>query len=125
MAKNINYTCFTSSTYSLASRSGLTEIQGADLKNQGKDLKWETVSVMSTKRRRDRIRTDLCHTVVNSQIEGMSGRYTLHWDGKHLKKLTHTGLPEERVAVLLVGATDKILLGVPKIDNVCIKFNFD
>ena len=121
MAKNINYTCFTSSTYSLASRSGLTEIQGADLKNQGKDLRWETVSVMSTKRRRDRIRTDLCHTVVNCQIEGMSGRYTLHWDGKHLKKLTHTGLPEERVAVLLVGATD----GVPKIDNVCIKFNFD
>ena len=45
--------------------------------------------------------------------------------GKHLKKLTHTGLPEERVAVLLVGATDEILLGVPKIDNVCIKFNLD
>ena len=63
---------------------------------------------MSTNRRRDRIRTDLCHTVVNFQIEGMSGRYTLHWDKNNLKKVTHTGLSVERVAVLLVGATDEL-----------------
>ena len=88
------------------------------LKNQGKDLHCETVSVMSSKRARDNIRTDIGKRVLDAQLQSMSGRYTLHWDGKHLKQLTHTGLPEERVAVLLVGASHEILLGVPKIDNV-------
>ena len=54
----------------------------------------------------------------------MQGRYT--WDGtqgpgmEHKKRLTNTGLPEEPVGVLVVGASGEILLGDPEIDNVCI-----
>ena len=59
-------------------------------------------------------------SVLSNQIRNMSGCYTLHWDGKHLKNLTHTGLPEERVAVLLCRDNEEILLGVPKITNVNI-----
>ena len=31
----------------------------------------------------------------------ISGACTLHWDGKVLKSLTHTGSPEDRIAILL------------------------
>ena len=47
--------------------------------------------------------------VLSTQISNMSGCYTLHWDGMNL---THTGLQEERVAVLLCRDNEEILLAV-------------
>jgi len=75
---------------------------------------------MSTKRVRDNVRIETGRRVLSNQIKNMSGCYTLHWDGKHLKNLTHTGVAEERVAVLLCRDDEEILLGVPKITDVNI-----
>ena len=59
-------------------------------------------------------------SVLSNQISNMSGCNTLHWDGKHLKNLTHTGVAEERVAVLLCRDNEEILQGETKITNVNI-----
>lgn len=99
------------------SHRGLTEIVSAVSKAQGKGLGECTVSVMSTKRRRDQVRTEVGSAVLQKNITSMTGSYTLHWDGKLLKTLTHVGSAEERTAILLVGGTDEILLGIPKIEN--------
>ena len=98
----------------------LTEVQGVALKVNGKDLKNESVSCMTTKRTRDAMRGEASRGVFTKQYDKVSGKFTLHWDGKHLKHLTHTSLPEERVAILVVGDGEEILLGIPKVCDVSI-----
>jgi len=122
MHKNIlsDDVCLTADKYKLSHR-GLVELTGAVLKAQGSNLDTVSLSVMGSTRNRNKTRKNASTKIMSSQLSKLhlSGNvYALHWDGKLLKGLTHTLTPEERLAVLLVGSGEEILLGIYPVEKV-------
>ena len=55
---------------------------------------------------------------MSEALSRSSAYYSLHWDAKCFKALTHCTEKQERVAVILTSADgDEILLGVVKVEN--------
>ena len=79
---------------------------------KGEDLDDCILSTNSVKRKRDEVRTDAAKRIIQANIAKISKPCTLHWDGKFLKSLTHTGESVERVAILIQQGDDEILLGI-------------
>ena len=73
------------------------------------------VSVNTVRRERSKQNSLLAERVVNDALSRPSAYFTLHWDAKCFKALTHCGEKQERVAVILRSSTgEEILLGMSK-----------
>ena len=79
---------------------------------KGEDLDDCILSKDSVKRKRDEVRGDAAKRILQANIAKISNPCTLHWDGKFLKSLTHTGDSVERVAILIQQGDDEVLLGI-------------
>ena len=88
--------------YKISNRA-LTEMAAAFSKSHGRDLAQCKLSVNSTGRRRRAFRKLKASEIITWQLADTSKLYTLHWDGKIVKALTHVGKNENRVAVILTG----------------------
>ena len=71
------------------------------------------LSCMTTLRRQSSVRMNKAQEIIEDQLGDPNQIWTLHWDGKIIKSLTHVGKDCEHVAVLLTGTCGKeVLLSV-------------
>ena len=95
--------------YLIADKNGvscrcLTEMAAAFHSSQGTFLNQLNLSVNTTRRRKANTRLTIAtHILKNQLIKFNITLYALHWDGKLIKSLMHTGNDVERVAILLTG----------------------
>ena len=90
-----------------------TQIISAFLKSRGYDLDDYNLSCMTTLRRQSSVRMNKAQEIIEDQLGDPDQIWTLHWDGKIIKSLTHVGKDCEHVAVLLTGICGKeVLLSV-------------
>ena len=91
---------------------GATYIVGAVAKALGHDVTTMTLSRSSVRRSRCKIRAEqaaVCEEFIHSES------LLLHWDGKLLPDITGSKEKVDRIAVLVTGGGQEMLLGVPKI----------
>ena len=102
------------------SNRALTQLAAANIKQgDSEDLSAYNLSVNTIARRRKRVRTETAQEILKKQLEESSDkRFVLHWDGKIIKSLIHTGKDVENVAVILTGTDgQEILLSIIGIDG--------
>ena len=76
--------CLVADKHNMSHRA-LTELLGEVQKAQNDDIGSSTLSLMSTKRKRDTTRASLGTKFLNHNLEKLNGRGILHWDGKIFK----------------------------------------
>ena len=77
------------------------------------ELKQSTLSVATTHRNMKKFALKASEDITSDKLLQPSAHYTLHWDGKIFKSLTHCGKNKERIAVLLTTSDgEEILLGI-------------
>ena len=117
--------CLPDNAYLIADVAGisnrtLTQFAAANIKQgTGEDLSNYNLSVKTIARRRKRIRTVTAQEILEKQLRDSSDkRFALHWDGKIIKSLNHTGKDLENVAIILTGTNgEEILLSIIGIDG--------
>ena len=101
--------------YSFSNR-GMFEMVAATTSNINPNDK--ILSVNSVRRKRKLFSVGAADKIYSDEISAPSDYYTIHWDSKIFKALTHCGKNQERVAVLLTTADGKeILLGIIPVIN--------
>ena len=92
------------------------EIIGASTSDVPLDSK--TLSVNSIRRRRLLFVKEASQTILSNQLAIPSNFYTIQWDSKIFKAVTHCGKNEERLVVLLRSPEGNvILLGIILVQN--------
>ena len=82
------------------------------------ELIQSTLSVSTVQRSMKKFAVTASESIISNKLAIPSAHYTLHWDGKIFKSLTHCGKNKERVAVLLTASNgEEILLGVIEVEN--------
>ena len=81
----------------------LTELATAFHSLQGTPLNQLNLSFNTTRRKANTRLPIATHTLKNQLNESNTTLYALHWDGKLIKSVMHTGNDIERVAILLTG----------------------
>ena len=82
------------------------------------ELKQSTLSVATTHRNMKKFALKASEDITSDKLLQPSAHYTLHWDGKIFKSLTHCGKNKERIAVLLTTSDgEEILLGIIEVEN--------
>ena len=77
------------------------------------ELIQSTLSVSTVQRSMKKFAVTASESIISNKLAIPSAYYTLHWDGKIFKSLTHCGKNKERVAVLLTASNgEEILLGI-------------
>ena len=95
-----------------------TQIISAFLKDKGYDLDNYNLSCMTTLRRQSSLRKKKATEIIEDHLSNKHQIWTLHWDGKIIKSLTHVGKDCEHVAILLTGTCGKeVLLSVIDIEG--------
>ena len=115
---------FKETTYLVADKDGisnrvLTQLAATIKQADGEDLDDYNLSVKTIERRRKSIRTTTARDILRNQFGDSSDkRFALHWDGKIIKSLTHTGNDIEHVAVILTGTDgQEVLLSIIGIEG--------
>ena len=111
-------------TYLVADKDGisnrvLTQLAATIKQANGEDLDDFNLSVKTIERRRKAIRTATARAILRNQFgDSTDKRFVLHWDGKIIKSLTHTGNDIEHVAVILTGTDgQEVLLSIIGIEG--------
>ena len=105
----------------IAAKKGLTnrlvfEIVGASTSDV--PMKDKNLSVNTTRRKIQQFIAKASEKIISNKLSLPSEQYTLHWDGKIFKALTHCGKNQDRVAVLLTASGgEEILLGIIPVQN--------
>ena len=88
--------------YGISNRA-LTELAAGFLA-PGSNIDDFNLSVKTTERMRNKVRSENAKAYKTNQLNNQDETfYTLHWDSKRMKSLSHTQADKERIAVVLTG----------------------
>jgi len=107
--------CSLAAKYSMSNRQVFEMVGAASAENSFSN---NVLSVNTVRRRRMTFYAEAEKNLLANELAVATDFFTLHWDGKIFKALTHCGNKEERVAVLLTtSGGDEILLGIIPVKN--------
>ena len=107
--------CSLAAKYSMSNRQVFEMVGAASAENS---LNNKILSIYSVRRKRMTFSAEAEKNILANELATTNGFFTLHWDGKIFKALTHCANKEERVAVLLTTSEEyEILLGIIPVKN--------
>ena len=96
----------------------VTQIASAFVKQQGEKINDYSLSCATTHRKMRSMRKTTADEIIQDQLNNKEIIWTLHWDGKKIKSLSHAGKDTENLAVLLTGTDgQEVLLSVCEVQD--------